>query len=134
MPVRVALTDGERDAAERDMLTSEIWREHIGYDPNKADHLLPAGAIRIPLIEYGADYGKVYAVKVALNRGGDPNQASHFYGTVLHVAARNGHLEVVRLLIEQGAMASSFDKAGKTAAQVAEDCGHHAVATYLRSL
>jgi len=129
----VALTVDERNAAERDLMTSEVWREHLGYDPNTADHLLPAGAIPLTLIECGAEGGKVYAVKVALNRGGDPNQASFAYGTVLHAAARNGHLDVVRLLIEQGAVPNRLDKTGKTAADVAEERGHDTVAAYLRS-
>jgi hypothetical protein len=98
-PELVPLTDDERDAAERDLMTSEVWRETVGYDPNTADHLLPPGAIRIPLIEYAAEVGKVYAVKVALNRGGDPNQTSSCYGSVLHAAARNGHAPKLRLSV-----------------------------------
>ncbi len=133
-PERLPLTEAEREAAERDLMTSEVWREHLGYDPNTADHLLPPGAIRVTLLEFGAWDGRVYAVKVALNRGGDPNQASFFYGTVLHAAARDGHLEVVQLLVGQGAIVSRFDSTGKTAAQVAEERGHHAVAEFLKSV
>jgi ankyrin repeat protein len=130
----VPLSNDERDAAERDLMTSEVWLEYLGYDPNTADHLLPPDVIRITLIEHAAETGKLYAVKVALNRGADPNQQSRQFGTVLHAAARNGYLEIVRLLLDQGAEAQRIDKCGKTAAQVAAEGGHHAVATFLNSL
>ena len=133
-PERVPLTDDEWAAAERDLMTSEVWREHLGYDANTADHLLPPGAIRISLIEYAAEAGKLYAVKVALNRGGDPNQSSRHYGSVLHAAAVKGHLQIVRLLVESGADATRPDASGRTAAQLAEEAGHGAVAQYLDSL
>jgi hypothetical protein len=133
-PERVPLSDVERAAAERDLMTSEVWRESLGYDPNTADHLLPPGAIRISLIEYAAELGKLYGVKVALNRGADPNQQSHQFGTVLHAAARKGHLQIVRLLLEQGAEAKRTDESGKTAAEVAAEAGYQSVAEYLNSL
>ena len=44
--------------------------------------------------------GNVEAVKMALQRGGDPNKISEFGRTPLHVAASKGYQEVVAVLLE----------------------------------
>ena len=42
--------------------------------------------------------GNVEAVKMALQRGGDPNRISEIGQTALHAAASRGHQEVVAVL------------------------------------
>jgi ankyrin repeat protein len=46
----------------------------------------------------------------------------------LHWAARDGHVAVVRLLLEKGADVTVEDKRGSTALDLAADNGHEAVA------
>ena len=44
--------------------------------------------------------GNVEAVKMALQKGGDPNKISEIGRTALHDAASKGHQEVVAVLLE----------------------------------
>ena len=66
--------------------------------------------------------------------GADANEWSVLFGTVLHAAAAGGHLEMVRLLVEQGADLRRVDGGGQTAAQVAAANGHVTVADLFQSL
>ena len=61
----------------------------------------------------------------------DPNQHQR---TCLHLAARNGHLDTCRwLLSEVNASCHLLDKDGKTALDLAEECGHTDVVGLLKS-
>ena len=51
--------------------------------------------------------------------------------TALHAAARNGHLDVVRLLLDSGAQKNVTSKAGATALHVAAQKGHSQVVQLL---
>ena len=63
----------------------------------------------------------------------DPNRADDLLGrTPLHVAAREGHKEVVRLLIEGGAQQHLRDEYGNTPLTLAEQYGYGDVINYLR--
>ncbi len=77
--------------------------------------------------------GKAWRVKLALNSGADPNEPGVFSPSVLHVAVENGWLDVVRLLVENGADSTRVDSQGRTAAAVAAASRHAAVACYLES-
>ena len=46
-PERVALTDDRRSFSRTALITSDVWREYLGYEPNAADQLLPPGAMPI---------------------------------------------------------------------------------------
>jgi len=60
--------------------------------------------------------GKAWRVKLALNAGADPNEPGVLSPTVLHVAAENAWLDVVRLLVENGADLTRLDSQGRTPA------------------
>ena len=63
----------------------------------------------------------------------DPNRADDLLGrTPLHVAAREGHTEMVRLLTEAGALQLLKDEYGNTPLTLAEQYGHGDVIDYLR--
>ncbi len=52
--------------------------------------------------------------------------------TALMVAARNGHEDVLRLLLERGANPLLSDRAGLRARQLAEQAAHHDLAMRLQ--
>jgi ankyrin repeat protein len=51
----------------------------------------------------------------------------------LHLAAQEGYLGVVRLLVEFGADADRTTESGATASDVASECGHGEVVGFLAS-
>jgi ankyrin repeat protein len=81
-----------------------------------------------------AQSGDVELLRYHLRMGVDPNyQHPEYLCSALVESAREGHLEVVQLLIESGA--DPFVKAeweGKTALEMAEIHRHPAVVEYLR--
>lgn len=55
------------------------------------------------------------------------------YQTLLHIAAANGHLECVRVLLAcPGVDVSAKDKGGQTTLELAEKYGHNDIAALLR--
>ena len=76
------------------------------------------------------------AARLADMLGSDPTlvRADYWYATPLHFAAREGHLDAVRLLVETGAdLAHRSLYAGDTLLQMALDRGHAETADYLRT-
>jgi ankyrin repeat protein len=76
----------------------------------------------------------MYQVKVAINNCADLDEIGPFGRAALHEAAARGHLEVVRLLVEQGASVHLQSKSGATALELARQKGHGAVAAYLEAV
>ncbi|HEX7528916.1 MAG TPA: ankyrin repeat domain-containing protein, partial [Thermoanaerobaculia bacterium] len=68
-----------------------------------------------------------------LEKGADPNATQQSGWTALHNAASQGNLEVVRLLRSNGADLSARTDDGKSAADLAAERGHAALAESLRS-
>lgn len=112
------LTPDEQQAADRDAALLGLARMLNGPNAPSLKELFP-GAIAISDLEAGASGGKTHAVKLALKKGEDVNAPCVMFGTALHAAAANGHLEVVRLLVACGADAGARDGRGQTAAEVA---------------
>ena len=85
-----------------------------------------------------AQYGYAYAVELLLDAGADPNrftEKGHSHSTPLHQAAGNGHLDVVKLLVERGAKTDVKDILfGGTPADWANYAGKKEVESYLRGV
>ena len=51
--------------------------------------------------------------------------------TVLHLAAENGRLDCVRLLVQNGAEADKLSRSGKTARALAQENNHAEIVQFL---
>ena len=79
-----------------------------------------------------AKRGDLKQVTLLVEQGVDKNQVGNYYETTaLSVAANDGHLDVVRYLVEQGAGMEKVDRDGNTPLIYASDCGHLEVVRYL---
>ena len=77
--------------------------------------------------------GDAEDVRRHIGTGIDINEVNDTYRwTPLHKAASMGHLEIVRILLENGADPTPKDKWGKTALEQAEAEGHAEVAALIR--
>jgi len=74
---------------------------------------------------------RIAAAKLLLQAGADVNARAQGL-TPLHLAAHAGHEPLVELLLAYGADAKVRDAQGQTAAALAADQGHTAVADFLR--
>ncbi|KAJ8966238.1 hypothetical protein NQ314_003653 [Rhamnusium bicolor] len=82
---------------------------------------------------YAAQYGDLVRVtKLLCNYESDPDKRDSAGYTALHYAARNGHLDVCKFLIEKGADIDSVTRVGKaTALCRASSAGKKDVVEYL---
>lgn len=87
----------------------------------------------VPRLHYWSTCGRTWGVKQALIAGEDIDEMTPF-GTALHTSAENGHIEIVQLLVEQGADIGLRDVEGRTALDAALQRGHDAVADFLQSV
>ena len=81
---------------------------------------------------YWASLGEFEQVKALLEQGIDPNQTDDEDYSALQAAAENGYLDIVQLLIQQGA--DAHYKSEYTALQLAEMADQHQIVEYLKSL
>ena len=88
--------------------------------------------LHLPELVYYASLGEIEQVKVLLEQGIDPNQTDDEGYSALQAAAENGYLDIVQLLIAQGADASYQSE--YTALQLAEMADHQEIIAYLKSL
>ncbi|XP_076297202.1 uncharacterized protein LOC143217178 isoform X2 [Lasioglossum baleicum] len=63
--------------------------------------------------EFGAQYNELDRVKALLNKGVAANAEDSAGYTALHYAARNGHYEVCKTLLENGAKVSAQTRCGR---------------------
>ena len=73
-------------------------------------------------------------VRLLLKHGADVNARTDKdkgHSTPLHIAAENGRLEVVHVLLQHGANVGAKDGSGRTALQIASDTGHDEIVKLL---
>jgi len=85
------------------------------------------------VMDYIAARGTVNMITKSINSGADINKQSTSdpTSTLLHTAARSGHIDMVRYLFEQGINIDSKDRYGNTPLMCAVSGGHETVVTYL---
>jgi uncharacterized protein len=83
----------------------------------------------LPELVYAASLGDIEQVEQLLSQGIDANQMDEDGYSALHAAAENDHLEIVKLLVSQGA--DVHYKAQYTALELAEMAGNKQVVAYL---
>jgi hypothetical protein len=99
------------------------------------DALAPADSAGWNSIHYAAYSGKVDILRMLVSSG-SPNLdvAAPNGQTALMLAARNGHLDAVRVLVDADADIDLEDYDGQTALSLAQDAGFTDVADYLRDV
>src|SRR5262245_34353280 len=65
---------------------------------------------KIEPLTYACTIGKMFMVKQAINEGANVNETDEDGITPLHVAAENGYVEIVELLLNYGADQNRRDK------------------------
>lgn len=94
---------------------------------------LQDGDDKMNLVIYSAE-GDLEGVEEFITKVDDVNFVSLKGGTPLNSAVHNGHLDIVRFLIENGASCSYKDGNDKTALAVAIEQNHKEVQMYLQAL
>ncbi len=79
-------------------------------------------------LQVAAWTGDVSRVKSLLARGANPNHPKYY---PLHYACRNGHLEIVKAVVEAGADPKRRDDDGRYPVRCAAKWGHKEVLVYL---
>jgi len=88
--------------------------------------------LSLPELVYWASLGDLDEVEQLLLEGQDPNQTDDDGYSALQAAAENDHLEVVKLLVEKGALVDY--KSEYTALRLAEMASNIDIVNYLKSL
>lgn len=98
----------------------------LGADPNLVDKRGESALL------IASQYGREQSVAALLAHGVDPNPSNELQRPPLTFAAINGHLGVVKRLVEAGAQADDFrDGQGKTALMSVSYLGHLKIAAVL---
>ena len=88
--------------------------------------------LHLPELVYWSSLGDVEQVALLLEDGIDPNQTDEEGYSALQAAAENGYLDVVKLLVANGANVNY--KGEYTAMQLAEMAEQAEIVDYLKSL
>ncbi|MEB3768233.1 ankyrin repeat domain-containing protein [Acinetobacter sp. MD2] len=88
--------------------------------------------LHLPELVYWASLGDITQIQQLLSAGVDPNQTDEEGYSALQAAAENNYLDVVKMLIQQGA--DVHYKAEYSALQLAEMAENLDIVAYLKSL
>ncbi|MCL6230839.1 ankyrin repeat domain-containing protein [Acinetobacter amyesii] len=88
--------------------------------------------LHLPELVYWASLGELAEVEKSLANGTDVNTADEEGYSALHAAAENGYLDVVKLLVANGANVQH--KTQYTALELAEMARNDDVVAYLKNL
>ena len=88
--------------------------------------------LQLPELVYCSSLGEIEQVKALLEQGIDPNQTDDEGYSALQAAAENDYLDIVKLLLSQGAKLQH--KSPHTALELAEMAENKDIVAYLKSL
>ena len=88
--------------------------------------------LHLPELVYWSSLGDVEQVEQLLFDGADPNQTDDEGYSALQAAAENNHLDILKLLVSQGA--DVHYKAQFTALELAEMANNKEIVEYLKKL
>lgn len=88
--------------------------------------------LHLPELVYWSSLGDAEEVQILLNNGADPNTSDEEGYSALHAAAENGHLAVVKILVDHGADVGF--KSEYTALELAQMTGQQSIIDYLKKL
>ena len=88
--------------------------------------------LQLPELVYWSSLGEIEQVKALLEQGIDPNQTDDEGYSALQAAAENDYLDIVKLLLSQGA--KLHHKSPYTALELAEMAENKDIVAYLKSL
>jgi uncharacterized protein len=110
----------------------EIARQLLaaGADVNRPSR----NAIRVAPLHSAVESGSLALLNLLLEHGARPDPVEFLEATPLHSAAARGSREMVERLLAAGADPRRKTKEGKTAADLARQYGHEALAAWLASL
>lgn len=110
----------------------EIARQLVaaGADVNRPSR----NAIRVAPLHSAVESGSLTLLNLLLEHGARPDPVEFLEATPLHSAAARGSREMVERLIAAGADPRRKTTEGKTAADLARQYGHEALAVWLASL
>lgn len=115
-------------AAEGHLDAVNLLLDH-GADPNTINYLGRSAVM------YASNYGYYEIVRVLVEKGSILNLSSKLSDhPPLSAAAQRGHLEIVKLFVENGADPLYRNKEGKSALDLAMESGHGEIAKYLRNV
>lgn len=130
------LTSEEQAAIDRDNKMVDALKK-ANQNSSMSIQDLFANAVPVSELQFWAAIDRPDArakIKQALSSGADVNEKSDNDYSPLHVAAEQGVLDNVKLLVANGADVSAKTIDGELAIEVARDMGHASVVAFLESV
>lgn len=101
--------------------TTRPLSQHGDHDPARASGV--RSKIWTTPLHISATHGHLWAVRLLLDHGADPNAIDGAGSTVLHTAVQRGHHDIVRELLRYNADPSSVDRLGWLPLHYAAEAG-----------
>ena len=125
---KVNLTNTENEELQQDKQLLELVASlNAQNNSNQSPLMSLPGVKKVPSLIYACIIEKVFMVKDAINNGSDLNETDEDGITPLHVAAKNGNLEIAKLLINYGADKNLRDNNGTLPIEFAKNNNHQEI-------